>query len=409
MNIYFTKKSLQQRGFLTIVVLTASSIFLFLLAELMGSLTLERTAENLSADNEGAVHMAEAGLEYYRWHFAEFSSDLEDGTSGAGPYVHDVLDPENTATTAGSFSLSISGVTSCGVLTSATVRSTGWLTAHTTHTRTLIGKYGAPTLAASTSPAKSDATKIAASLSNLKTYAQASGVYLAPSGSGKYGYKIVFNSNGTFDAYPVTAVTTVWGYSTDDGWQQENTIIASTGSAVNHTIPAGCPLIFVEDNVWVQGTVLGKVTLVAADVTTAGVAPSIVLTGNMTYANAYDDGFTALAEKSVLISLDSPDVMQLSGVYVAGSGHFGRHRYDATGTHAVPSELQSSVIRSTLHTVGTFASNGTVDTKWTSGGVFISGYSIETDTHDTLLGQVPPPFTPTTADSFGFTDWRTAD
>ncbi len=396
------------RGFLTIFVLIASAVFLVLLGDLMRSLTLERTEDRLGADSEKAFHVAEAGLEYYRWHFGEFPDDLKDGTGVSGPYQHSIDDPESLSAV-GTFSLAISGVTSCGVLTSATVRSTGWMNATPTHTKTLIGQYGKPTLAAATSPATSDSATIATELVNLKTYAQASGVYLPPTAVGQYGYKIVFNSNGTFDASPVTAVTQVWGYSTDDGWVEENTVIAATGSAVNHAVPAGCPVVFVEDNVWLQGTVSGKVTLASANVTTPGVDPTLVLTGNITYAHAYDDGLTAIGENSVLISLQSPDVMQLSGVYVASKGHFGRHRYDDSGTHAVPASLQASVMRSTLNTFGTFASNGTVDTKWISSGAFVSGYSVRTDAHDALLSAVPPPFTPATADDFSFTDWRTAD
>ncbi|MES2134800.1 MAG: hypothetical protein V4449_00985 [Patescibacteria group bacterium] len=369
----------------------------------MGSLTLERLGGTIEADSEKAFHIAEAGLEYYRWHFAEFPGDLQDGTASAGPYEHDVADPE-TSNTIGTFSLDISGITSCGVLTSATVNSTGSMASSSTHRTTLIAEYGKPTLSASTSPAKSDATAIATSLPSLKTYAQSSGVYIATSTG--YGYKIVFKSNGTFDASPVTGVTEVWGYSTDDGWQQEDTIISTTGVAVNHTVPSECPVVFVEDTVWLQGTVSGKVTLVSANITNAGVDPNIVLTGNITYAHAYDDGFTAIAEDSVLISLDSPDVMQLSGIYVASKGHFGRHRYDASGTHAVPVSLQSSVLRSTLNTFGTFASMETVDTKWLSSGAFISGYSTRTDVHDPFLGKLPPPFTPVTSNDFRFTDWR---
>lgn len=397
-----------ERGFLTIFVLITASVFLFILGELMGSLTLERTSGRLGADAEKAFHIAEAGLEYYRWHFAEFPGDLKDGTAVSGPYQHTVTDPES-GSAAGTFSLAISGVTSCGVLTSATVRSTGWMNATPTRTKTLIGQFGKPTLAAQASPATPDTDGIAATLADLKTYAESSGVYLPPLEEGEHGYKIVFNSNGTLSASPVTEVTEIWGYSTDDGWEEESTIIAATGAATNYSIAAGCPVVFVEDTVWLQGTVSGKVTLVAANPESAGVNPDIILTGNITYAHAYDDGLTAIAEDSVLISLESPDVMQLSGIYVASRGHFGRHRYDASGEHAVPPGLESYVLRSALTTFGTFASAGEVDIKWTSAGAFISGYSSETHVRDTLLSVVPPPFTPATADDFRIIDWRTAD
>ena len=395
-------------GFMTVFVLIASAVFFFLLSDFMSALTLERTKERFGSEADKALSISEAGLEYYRWHFSEFPTDIQDGTGLSGPYVHAVLDPEN-GNTVGNFSLAISGITSCGVLTSASVRSTGWALESASHTKTLIAQYGTQTLAASTSPAKSDTSVITATLTNLKTYAQASGVYLAPASGGAYGYKIVFKSNGTFDASPVTAVTEIMGYSDDEGWEEENTIIASVGATTNYAIPAGCPVVFVEDSVWLEGVVSGKVTFAAANVASPSSKPDIVITGNITYAHAYDDGLTTIAERSVLISLQSPDVLQLNGVFVAGTGHFGRHRYDASGTHAVPTDLQSYVLRSTLNTFGTFASRGVVNTKWTSSGAFISGYSIRTDVHDALLAQLPPPFTPTTVSGFRIVDWRTQD
>lgn len=397
-----------KRGFMTIFVLIASAVFFFLLSDFMSALTLERTKERFGSEADKALSISEAGIEYYRWHFSEFPTDVQDGTGSSGLYVHAILDPESGATV-GNFSLAISSITSCGVLTSATVRSTGWASENTSHTKTLIGTYGTETLAASTSPAKSDTAVISATLTNLKTYAQASGVYLAPTSDGAYGYKIVFKSNGTFDASPVTAVTEIVGYSTDDGWEEENTIIASTGPTTNYAIPAGCPVVFVQDSVWLEGVVSGRVTFAAANMASPSINPDIVITGNITYAHAYDDGLTAIAERSVLISLQSPDVLQMNGVFVAGTGHFGRHRYDSSGTHAVPAGLQSYVLRSTLNTFGTFASPGTVETKWTSSGAFISGYSTRTDVHDALLAQLPPPFTPATASGFRIIDWRTQD
>lgn len=396
-----------KRGFMTIFVLIAAAVFFFLLSDFMSALTLERTKERFGSEADKALSIAEAGLEYYRWHFSEFPADLQDGTGSSGPYVHTVTDPEN-GTAVGNFSLALSGVTSCGVLTSATVYSTGWALENASHTKTVIAKYGTQTLAASTSPAKSDSVAIATTLTNLKTYAQASGVYLAPAASA-YGYKIVFKSNGTIDVSPVTAVTEIMGYSTDDGWEEENTIISSIGATTNYAIPAGCPVVFVQDSVWLEGVVSGRITLAAANVASSSINPDIIITGNITYAHAYDDGLTAIAERSVLISLQSPDVLQMNGIFVASKGHFGRNRYDASGTHAVPTDLQSYVLRSTLNTFGTFASPGTVETKWTSSGAFISGYSVRTDVHDALLAQVPPPFTPTTVSGFRIIDWRTQD
>lgn len=41
-----------------------------------------------------ASQIAEAGIEYYRWHLAHAPTDYQDGTGGPGPYVHEFLDKD---------------------------------------------------------------------------------------------------------------------------------------------------------------------------------------------------------------------------------------------------------------------------------------------------------------------------
>jgi len=38
-----------------------------------------------------AFAIAEAGIEYYRWHLAHAPADYQDGTGKAGPYIHNYL------------------------------------------------------------------------------------------------------------------------------------------------------------------------------------------------------------------------------------------------------------------------------------------------------------------------------
>ncbi len=54
---------------------------------------------------ELAFQIAEAGIEYYRWHLAHAPTDYEDGTGGPGPYVHDYYDKNGDKI--GEFALSI--------------------------------------------------------------------------------------------------------------------------------------------------------------------------------------------------------------------------------------------------------------------------------------------------------------
>lgn len=172
-----------------------------------------------------------------------------------------------------------------------------------------------------------------------------------------------------------------------------------------------CPVIFVEDNVWVDGVVLDYVTLAAADVTAAGVDRSLIINGNITYASTTGNGLTLIGEKDVLIGLQVPDVMTINGVFIAQKGRFGRNHYCETdctstaGNQGLPGSLDEYVYRTSLTTNGTVVSNGRVGTKWTSGGTFISGFSNRYDNFDRTLAEYPPPFTPTISDDYEFVRW----
>ena len=45
-------------------------------------------------NNAQAFAIAEAGIEYYRWHLAHAPAGFQDGTGHAGPYVHNYYDKD---------------------------------------------------------------------------------------------------------------------------------------------------------------------------------------------------------------------------------------------------------------------------------------------------------------------------
>ncbi len=260
-----------------------------------------------------------------------------------------------------------------------------------------------------------DFAGINSGLSNLKTYAKNSGgLYFAPASAGvanvsQRGYRLVFNSNGTVDVYKVSATTQVSGFSSQYGQVNENNIIASQTFVGNYAIPSSCSVIFVEDRVWVEGVVAGKVTVASADFTNANNTTNVFLPNNITYA-AYDgsSGLTVISAGDVLIPLNSPDTMELHGIFVAQSGRYGRNYYTNSGTYAVPAAYSSSVQQSQLTTDGTVVSNGTTGTQWLCGspGVFCSGYASRIDSYDELQALSPPPFTPAASTNYGFIEWK---
>jgi hypothetical protein len=158
--------------------------------------------------------------------------------------------------------------------------------------------------------------------------------------------------------------------------------------------------MFFEDRVWVEGTVNGKVTVIAATPNHSATSPDIYLNNNILYA-AYDgsDGLTLVAERNVLLPLVIPNAMEIHGIFIAQSGHYGRDHFD---TSDLPSQYDPYVTRSQLTTVGTVVSNGRTGTAWTDG----TGFQTRNDYYDQQLAFSPPPFTPVASTDYKFTLWR---
>lgn len=254
-----------------------------------------------------------------------------------------------------------------------------------------------------------DFAGISADFGSLKSTAQAHGVYLPRysqgnnNGAAYYrGYRLIFNANGTVTVRRVSAtsqlsVTPV--NSADPNW--DRALIQNDTNYNTYTLPAGCKLIFVEDNVWLEGTIGDKVTVVAANVIDSGVAPSAYLRGNLVYGTTDgSDGLTVIAEHNVLIAPDSPENMTLNGIFIAQGGSFGRNLYSCPFSSYEP--------RGTLTIRGTTVSNKRTGTKWNNGCSWWgdAGYQTRIDAYDRQLATDPPPFTPTVSSDYQFVDWR---
>ncbi|MGD0328727.1 MAG: hypothetical protein ABSB00_03415 [Minisyncoccia bacterium] len=252
-----------------------------------------------------------------------------------------------------------------------------------------------------------DFSGIASNFTALKATAQANGIYLPrySTSSGhnanpNLGYHLIFNSNGTVTINKVTSVTglSIQPINTTDS-STDYTLINAESFYETLPIPAQCGLIFVEDNTWIEGVVPGKITVVAANVTTTGVTPSVVLHNNITYA-ATDgsDGLTVISANDILIAPDSPQNMTLDGIFVAQSGAFGRNLYSCPGPYEP---------RGTLTILGSTISNLRTGTRWVNGcGSSDGGYQTRIDAFDRQNSTNPPPFTPFTSTQWQFVDWQ---
>jgi len=259
-----------------------------------------------------------------------------------------------------------------------------------------------------------DFAGIAADFSTLKNYAlNAGGLYFAPASGtqSQRGYHLIFNGDGTVTVKRVSATYSFPSYSTQYGWVTEYGIIKTESLVGTYTVPANCSLIYVEDRVWVEGTISGKVTVVAADIVNSNSYPDAYLVNNINYAtNDGTSGFTLVAEGNVRIPLNSPDTMTIHGIFVAQTGHYGRDFYTNDSSypvnHRVGSTWASYVIRTSLTTNGSVISNGRTGTSWICGSSVCSGYQTRTDAYDALQAISPPPFTPFSTTDYSFTNWR---
>ncbi|MFZ2886438.1 MAG: hypothetical protein WA021_01315 [Minisyncoccia bacterium] len=265
---------------------------------------------------------------------------------------------------------------------------------------------------------------IATNFSTMRTYANSSGILLdtdrvrvngvqqggthtSVGGSDQRGYRVVINSNNTITVYRVTGTSAAESQHIDNlnTWVNDYHTITAETLKGTYAIPAGCPLIYSQAKVWLEGVVGGKVTVVAAD--TGAYNPDVILQNNITYSSGTgSSGLTAIAERSVIIPLVSPENLTVRGIFVAQSGYFGRNYYTTSGEHDVPSAYDSYVQQGTMTTIGTVVSNGRIGTRWTCSGAFCSGYSARVDTYDRLLAFSPPPFTPASSVDYKLVLWR---
>lgn len=227
--------------------------------------------------------------------------------------------------------------------------------------------------------------------------------------SGDGGYYVTFNSDGTYTlrkAKGKKAKGNAWGHSKN--------YLNSAQLIGTYTIPAGCSVLYFEDDVWIEGSIKGKVTVAAADTDTLGVDPSVVIVGNLTYADE-DSGLLLIAETNVQIGLDVPDDMEINGVFVAQNGKFNRPYYYVSESEnpdsnpdyvRIHSSMEDYKKRNSLITNGTIVSNGRVGTKWTCGGTYCNGFAQRYDYYDRDLAIDPPPLTPKTSDNYQFIEWR---
>ena len=131
------------QGSILIQVMAFMSIGIVILSGFVGWSVLSVRIARHTEYREQAIQIAEAGIDYYRWHLAHAPFDYQDGTGIVGPYVHDYYDKQGNKL--GSFTLNIIPPPVGSTL--VVIDSTGKVVSDATATRTIEAKLEKPSFA----------------------------------------------------------------------------------------------------------------------------------------------------------------------------------------------------------------------------------------------------------------------
>lgn len=216
---------------------------------------------------------------------------------------------------------------------------------------------------------------VATAMSVMEGAADGSGTHFSDSGAGRH---IILRDDGTFR---IRRVGSYYSHSKNIHWYW--------GSWQTHDIPEN-GVIFVDDNIWLEGTINGeRLTIVAADLD-GGASPSVFIGNDIRYTN-YDgtDILGIIAEDGIEIIRDSEDDLRIDGALLAKDGRVGRSHY---GLH-----------KDTITVFGSIASYARYGFAYTDG----TGYNIRNLQYDNNLLYYPPPYFPT-GDKYAIDLWEEA-
>jgi hypothetical protein len=241
-----------------------------------------------------------------------------------------------------------------------------------------------------------DFSALTSNLATAKTSAQNGGMYLAPSGTN--GYSLVFKNNGTIDIYKVTGMASNPS-GKDVNWvtHNESTDYSTrTLQSSNVTIPSN-GIIYIEDKVWVEGTVNGRVMVVAAILPyNSATAPTIYIPNNILYTAK--DGSSVLgllAQKDIVVTYSAPTNLEIDAALIAQNGAAQFFYYE-----------NNIAIKDSITIFGSIMTFGQWTWTWVnSSGSALSGFRNTSDTYDSNLLYSPPPSFPISASGYQPLNW----
>lgn len=241
-----------------------------------------------------------------------------------------------------------------------------------------------------------DFTGFTNNLSNIKTNAQSDGNYFASSGA--QGYLIILKTNDTFDIYKVNSQYKAGGscknLQNQTGWGTLS--VNSKQFLANYPIPSS-GLIFVEDNVWVEGSInSARVTIANGRFPDdPSNRPQLTINNNLTYTN-YDgtDVIALISQGNINVGLVSLNELRIDGALVSQNGRIGRYYYS--------SNCGSQYIRNSITLYGMIASSLRYGFSYTDG----TGYQTRNIIYDANLLYSTPPSFPLTSNHYEILSWE---
>ncbi len=216
--------------------------------------------------------------------------------------------------------------------------------------------------------------------------------------SGAYGYHVVFREGGVFDLFKVTSLefplyqfnadNEDWGCCVYKAEQIKKEKLINT-----YPIPDN-GVIYLEDNVWVQGIIDGRATLVAAR--PSGAPASILINNNIEYVERDSTNSLGLiGQNHIKVVRDAPDNLVIDAIMFAKQGRVFRNYYP-----------YNNKIKNNIEVYGSIISNKSWTWTWVnSWGNVIDGYRNTLSVYDPDAALLPPPHFPTTG-NYKFISWK---
>ena len=249
-----------------------------------------------------------------------------------------------------------------------------------------------------------DFGQVTSDLNELRAKAQDDGMYYGSSGA--RGYRIILRTSDTFDIYRVNNVTSsCWG-GTGLGWQSTDSITSQT--LITSSVPFSANgVIFVEDDLWVDGRIDGaNLTIASARLPdTPSTNTNVTINNDLTYTN-YDgsDKIGVIAQRNIGPGLISEDDLRIDAALLAQNGRVGRN-YFRRACNSTYYQRELITVYGAIATNRRYGFTWLCGNSWTEGDACDSGYQNRNIIYDQNLSANPPPSFPTIG-NYAILDWR---